>query len=50
MLITCMEKSPRYGKMDKTQKITLKCKIHGNWDFDKTEFQKIVESGKIRIK
>ncbi len=26
--------------MDKTRKITLKQKIHGKWDFDKTEFQK----------
>ena len=36
----CMEKSPRHGKTDKTQKIALKRKIHGKWDFGKTEFQK----------
>ncbi len=35
-----MEKSPRHGKMDKTQRITLKQKIPGKQDFDKTEFQK----------
>ena len=29
-----MEKSPRHGKTDKTQKITLKQKIHGKWDFE----------------
>ncbi len=32
--------------MDKTNKITLKWKIHGKWDFDKAEFPK-VENGKI---
>ena len=37
---TCMEKSRKYGKTDKTQKITLRHKIHGKWDFDKTEFQR----------
>ncbi len=31
-----MKKSQRCGKTDKTQKITLKRKIHGKWDFDKT--------------
>ena len=35
-----MEKSAKHGKMDKTQKISLKQKIHRKWDFDKTEFQK----------
>ena len=35
-----MEKSTRRGKTDKTRKVTLKRKIQGKWDFDKTEFQK----------
>ena len=41
----CIEKSTRHGKMDKTQKITLKQKIHGKNDFDKTISK--VENGKI---
>ena len=28
------EKSTRHGKTDKTQKIALKQKIYGKWDFD----------------
>ena len=35
-----MEKSPRHGKTDKTQKVTIKGKIHRKWDFDKTELKK----------
>ncbi len=36
----CCAPSTKHGKTDKTQKITLKRKIHGKWGFDKTEFQK----------
>ena len=33
-------KSRKHGKTDKTRKITLKWKIRGKWDFNKTECQK----------
>ena len=36
----------KHGKTDKTWNITLKWKIHRNWDFDKTDFKIKVENGK----
>ncbi len=39
-LIFVLEKSPTHGKTDQTWRITLKLRIHGKWDCDKTEFQK----------